>query len=86
MSRGISIKVFFVASIYNINISGTLNRGINVFEGIRISTNNNRLEKYTDDFFSELVGVLEVEELYKRPYFYFEGQVDISNLNSDEKT
>lgn len=67
------MKVYFVASIYDLKVDRVLNRGINVIEGIRLSSSKDRLNVFIDDYFKKLAGKLEVDELYDKPFVYFEG-------------
>lgn len=78
------MKFYFIASIYNLKIDKVMNRGINVIEGIRLSNSKARLDSYIDDFFEILAGKLEVDELYDKPFLYYEGVIEREDLNIEE--
>ncbi|ULT58715.1 HEPN domain-containing protein [Neobacillus drentensis] len=79
------MKFYFVASIYNLEIDRVLNRGINVIEGIRLSNSKTRLDTFIDDFFTKLAGQLEVDELYDKPFLYYEGNINEAEADKGEK-
>ncbi|MCI3146184.1 hypothetical protein C5137_07565 [Bacillus cereus] len=81
------MKVYFVASIYNLKVDRVLNRGISVIEGIRLSNSKARLDTFIDEYFKKLAGTLEVDELYDKPFVYYEGTIneEIDVDNGDER-
>lgn len=81
------MKFYFLSSIYNLEVEKVLNRGINVINGIRLSNSKSRLDTYIDDFFKTLAGKLEVDELYDKPFLYYEGNIssDIDIDNGEQR-
>ncbi|MGF9603565.1 hypothetical protein ABEW95_17395 [Bacillus subtilis] len=72
------MKFYFLASIDGLKLNRVHNKGINIIGGIRLSNSKIRLDKIIDDFFEEAVGGLEIDELYNKPYVYYEGNIEDS--------
>ncbi|MGP4072853.1 hypothetical protein ACTWQB_09905 [Piscibacillus sp. B03] len=79
------MKFYFLASVYNFELDKVLNRGINIVKGIRLSNSKARLDRYVDDFFYELAGKLEVDELYDKPFLYYEGNIEKGEVDFDRE-
>ncbi|PFO03747.1 hypothetical protein COJ85_13980 [Bacillus sp. AFS076308] len=77
------MKFYFVASIYNLKVQRVLNKGLEVIEGIRLSNSKERLNTFIDDFFMTLAGKLEVDELYDKPFLYYQGNIEQLDIDID---
>ncbi|WP_445490460.1 hypothetical protein [Niallia sp. 03133] len=77
------MKFYFVASIYNLKVQRVLNKGLEVIEGIRLSNSKERLDSFIDDFFMTLAGKLEVDELYDKPFLYYQGNIEQLEIDID---
>ncbi|WP_062235726.1 HEPN domain-containing protein [Fictibacillus sp. FJAT-27399] len=77
------MKFYFVASIYNLKVQRVMNKGLEVIEGIRLSNSKERLDTFIDDFFMTLAGKLEVDELYDKPFLYYQGNTEQLEIDID---
>ncbi|UKS57752.1 HEPN domain-containing protein [Exiguobacterium acetylicum] len=69
------MKFYFLASVHFLGIQTTLNRGINLMEGVRLSNNTEKLDEIIDSYFSNQIGGLEKGALIKNPFFYYHGDL-----------
>jgi Apea-like HEPN len=71
------MKYFFVSKVHGLEINRTLNKGIQVIDNLRLSNSRKRIESKADDFFIDLVGMIEYDSLLSGPYLYAEGEYDL---------
>lgn len=76
------MKYTFVARVHDLEIDQVLNKGVVIHEGLRLANSKARMESMVDDFFKDLVGILEYNNLFKGPFLYSQGNVPDS-LNYD---
>ncbi len=69
----------FLAAIHDFQIASVLNKGIVIFENIRISNQKERVRNLITEPFFESIGGLEAEFLISNPYMYLQ-----TNYENDE--
>lgn len=78
------IKYKFIAYAYDLKIKNTMNKGIKVFENLRISNNSNKVSQMFHPQFKNAIGNLEYNYLLSGPYFYAEGELDDETIFDDD--
>ncbi|WP_409275861.1 hypothetical protein V1499_09945 [Neobacillus sp. SCS-31] len=78
------MKYFYVSKVHGLELNRTLNKGIQVVDNLRLSTSRKRIEEKADDFFIELVGMLEYDSLLYGPYLYAEGEYNLDGEKNRE--
>ncbi|MCY7733969.1 HEPN domain-containing protein [Bacillus safensis] len=78
------IKYKFIAYAYDLEIKDTLNKGIKVFENIRISNNPNKVTQMFHPQFKSAIGSLEYDYLLSGSYYYAEGEINDDTIFEDE--
>jgi hypothetical protein len=68
---------FFISKLNFFKVTTKMNKGINIFEELRLSNNNERIkENFSQEIFISMIGLLEYNNLFNSCYVYSMGDIN----------